>query len=161
MITVLELLYLLLYFTYLFYIYFDIYWFTLLRQVVVAGHRIFSGNLRTSSSLTRDGTQAPCIGSRVLATEPPGKPLELFKGVICVQWKAFISSLCLNRFQNIYATLANTITNKHINRTSHHHPRKVLSSPSSGSPCPSPNPGPKQPLIHFLFIRFVFSRVSC
>ena len=85
MITILELLYLLLYFTYLFYIYFDIYLFTWLRQVVVAGHRIFSGNLRTSSSLTRDGTQAPCTGSRVLATEPPGNPLELFKGVICVQ----------------------------------------------------------------------------
>ena len=38
--------------------------------------------MQNLSSLTRDGTQAPCKGSAVLAPGPPGKPLKLFFWVV-------------------------------------------------------------------------------
>ena len=59
----------------------NIYLFTWLHWVLVAAGGLLSCGIRTlscdthvgSSSLTRDQTQASCIGSGVLSTVPPGK----------------------------------------------------------------------------------------
>ena len=52
-----------------------------------------------SSSLTRDRTQAPCIGSAVLATGPPGNSLNFFLdvnvcfGIFCLTWSHYCSQV--------------------------------------------------------------------
>ena len=50
-------------------------------------------------SMTRDGTQAPCLGNLELATGPPGKPLFYFKealyGFLLIYQVASITALVL------------------------------------------------------------------
>ena len=52
-----------------------------------------------SSSLTRDRTQAPCIGSAVLATGPPGNSLNFFLdvnvcfGIFCLTGSLYCSQI--------------------------------------------------------------------
>ena len=45
-----------------------------------------------SSSLIRDGTQAPCADSAVLATEPPGSPIKEYRYTVYMQniWVSFL-----------------------------------------------------------------------
>ena len=64
-----------------FYFYLKKKTFIWLQPVLAVAHRIFSLRWHTgSSSLTRDPTRVPCIGTAVLAIGPPGKSLQFLEG---------------------------------------------------------------------------------
>ena len=85
-----------------------IYLFIYLHLVLVAAGGLLScgmwslscGMHMGSSSLTRDRTWAPCIGSAVLSTVPPGKSLHFLKGAF---WRAKVLNFDEVQFINIFS----------------------------------------------------------